>query len=101
MAYWHLAGPISCVSLSSLGLQLSRVDGVTIYGPDPRRGRAALCSFNVEGVHPNDLSMIMDQEGALQKYFWTRIYDSGQASYQGRLWLQLGQADTGWLARAS
>ena len=44
-------------------LQLSRVNGVTIYGPEPRRGRAALCAFNVAGVHPNDLSMIMDQEG--------------------------------------
>ena len=46
-------------------MQLSRVEGVTIYGPEPRRGRAALCAFNVEGVHPNDLSTIMDQEGAL------------------------------------
>ena len=45
-------------------LQLSGVGGVTIYGPEPGRGRAALCAFNVEGVHPNDLSMIMDQEGA-------------------------------------
>jgi cysteine desulfurase/selenocysteine lyase len=44
-------------------LQLEAVDGVTIYGPRPERGRAALCSFNVKGVHPTDISTILDMNG--------------------------------------
>lgn len=38
--------------------------GVRIYGPPPseERERAALCSFNVKGVHPTDLSAFLDQQ---------------------------------------
>ncbi|KAL3146011.1 hypothetical protein ABBQ38_015368 [Trebouxia sp. C0009 RCD-2024] len=43
--------------------QLSTVTNVTIYGPNPCRGRAALCSFNVEGLHATDISTLLDQEG--------------------------------------
>lgn len=43
--------------------QLSQVDGVTIYGPPPSRGRAALCSFNVEGLHATDVSQLLDTAG--------------------------------------
>ena len=80
---------------------------MTIYGPGPRRGRAALCSFNVEGVHPNDLSMIMDQEGAYLKDFWVMrvsCHASRQAfTAQCRRWLQREQAQagrSGWLLAA-
>lgn len=44
-------------------LQLSTVTNLTIYGPNPCRGRAALCSFNVEGLHATDISTLLDQEG--------------------------------------
>lgn len=43
--------------------QLSQVDGVTIYGPKPSQGRAALCSFNVQGLHANDISTLLDSAG--------------------------------------
>lgn len=45
--------------------RLQKVPKVTIYGPPPSvpGGRAALCSFNVAGVHPTDLSTIMDMSG--------------------------------------
>ena len=44
--------------------QLSAVDGVDIYGPSPSVGRAALCSFNVKGLHASDVSTVLDQAGA-------------------------------------
>ncbi|KAK9794013.1 hypothetical protein WJX73_000408 [Symbiochloris irregularis] len=43
--------------------QLRGVNGVTIYGPPPENGRAALCSFNVEGLHASDVSTLLDHEG--------------------------------------
>ncbi|KAL0037076.1 hypothetical protein WJX77_011603 [Trebouxia sp. C0004] len=43
--------------------QLSSLNKLTIYGPRPNRGRAALCSFNVEGLHATDISTLLDQEG--------------------------------------
>jgi cysteine desulfurase/selenocysteine lyase len=43
--------------------QLSAVPGVTIYGPPPSRGRAALASFNVEGLHATDVSTLLDTSG--------------------------------------
>ena len=44
---------------------LAAVDGVRIYGPAPAAGapRAALCAFNVDGIHPSDLATFLDQEG--------------------------------------
>lgn len=48
--------------------RLSGLNGVRIYGPPPPtekggHGRgAALCAFNVEGLHPTDLSTFLDQE---------------------------------------
>eukprot|EP00741_Cyanophora_paradoxa_P025565 tig00000383_g24670.t1 len=40
---------------------------VELYGPHPDaagpEGRAALCAFNVKGVHSNDLCTILDQDG--------------------------------------
>lgn len=38
---------------------------MTIYGPPPTAplGRAALATFNVQGIHPTDISTILDQSG--------------------------------------
>jgi cysteine desulfurase/selenocysteine lyase len=48
--------------------RLAAVEGVTIYGPKPRsaaspRGRAALASFNVAGLHATDVSTLLDAAG--------------------------------------
>lgn len=44
---------------------LSKIPGVTIYGPaDPSR-RAGVVSFNVEGIHPHDLATIVDRESGV------------------------------------
>lgn len=45
--------------------RLRSVAGVRIYGPPPGgpSGRAALATFNVEGVHPTDISVLLDQSG--------------------------------------
>ena len=51
------------VNLPVCVLQLSTVTNLTIYGPNPCRGRAALCSFNVDGLHATDISTLLDQEG--------------------------------------
>ncbi|MCI1882661.1 MAG: cysteine desulfurase [Sporolactobacillus sp.] len=39
---------------------LSDIDGVTVYGP---KSRAGLVSFNIDGVHPHDVSTALDAEG--------------------------------------
>ncbi|CAH1440352.1 unnamed protein product [Lactuca virosa] len=43
---------------------LHTVPGVRIYGPAPSQtvDRAALCSFNVEGLHPTDIATFLDQQ---------------------------------------
>ena len=46
-------------------LQLSSVEGITIYGPKPERRGSPLCAFNVDGIHPTDLSTFLDFEGML------------------------------------
>lgn len=43
--------------------RLSALDGVTVYGPPAGEQRAALAAFNVAGVHANDLSTFIDQDG--------------------------------------
>nr|GEV42892.1 cysteine desulfurase 1, chloroplastic-like [Tanacetum cinerariifolium] len=44
--------------------KLHTIPGVRIYGPAPSQTvyRAALCSFNVEGLHPTDLATFLDQQ---------------------------------------
>ncbi|MDE7344823.1 MAG: aminotransferase class V-fold PLP-dependent enzyme, partial [Alistipes sp.] len=42
-------------------VRLREVDGLRIYGSVP--GKCALLSFNVEGVHPYDMGMILDKLG--------------------------------------
>ncbi|MBD2344710.1 cysteine desulfurase [Anabaena subtropica] len=46
--------------------QLEQIPQITLYGPKPNadgEGRAALATFTTEGVHANDLSTLLDQEG--------------------------------------
>jgi len=43
--------------------RLSEVPGVTVLGPSDTQGRAALCTFVCEGIHPSDLSTFLDMEG--------------------------------------
>ncbi|MFX3616890.1 MAG: aminotransferase class V-fold PLP-dependent enzyme [Sporolactobacillus sp.] len=47
--------------LSKAAYQLiSQIDGVTVYGPSERAG---LVSFNIDGIHPHDVSTALDMEG--------------------------------------
>mmetsp|Transcript_20694 Transcript_20694/g.30477 ORF Transcript_20694/g.30477 Transcript_20694/m.30477 type:complete len:496 (-) Transcript_20694:313-1800(-) len=43
--------------------RLSELEGVRILGPADGKGRAAVCAFVAEGVHPSDLSTFLDMEG--------------------------------------
>ncbi len=46
--------------------KLRQIPEVTIYGPQPNihgEGRAALASFTVKNLHPNDLSTMLDEAG--------------------------------------
>ncbi len=42
--------------------RLGEIPGVTLYGPPPDR-RAGIVSFNVDGIHPHDVSQVLDWEG--------------------------------------
>jgi cysteine desulfurase/selenocysteine lyase len=41
--------------------RLGEIDGVSVYGPPPAR-RAGIVSFNLENVHPHDVSQVLDWE---------------------------------------
>ena len=43
--------------------KLSAVPGVTTYGPRDLAQRSGVVSFTVEGIHPHDLSTVLDQDG--------------------------------------
>ena len=43
--------------------KLSKIEGVTIYGPTDLTQRSGVVSFTVEGIHPHDLSTVLDQGG--------------------------------------
>ncbi|WP_257181780.1 cysteine desulfurase [Corynebacterium cystitidis] len=43
--------------------QLQSIDGLTLYGPSTADHRGGAISFGVEGVHPHDLSQVLDSEG--------------------------------------
>jgi cysteine desulfurase/selenocysteine lyase len=49
---------LAAVALERLG----DVPGVLLYGP-PADRRAGIVSFNVEGIHPHDVSQVLDSEG--------------------------------------
>ena len=38
-------------------------DGITIYGPDDMAVRGGVISFSYKGIHPHDLSQVLDQRG--------------------------------------
>jgi len=42
--------------------RLSTIPHITLYGPPPDKGRAALLCFNIEGCHPNDIATLVDQD---------------------------------------
>ena len=50
-------------SSPTISTPASALDGVTVYGPPAGTARAALAAFNVAGVHANDLSAFVDQDG--------------------------------------
>lgn len=41
--------------------ELKKINGIQIYGPLPDRG--GLVAFNILGVHPHDVSTILDEQG--------------------------------------
>ncbi len=43
--------------------QLAQVEGVTLYGPRDPRQRGAAIAFNLEGLHPHDVSQVLDAGG--------------------------------------
>jgi cysteine desulfurase/selenocysteine lyase len=43
--------------------ELSKLEGVRLYGPDDVRIRGGAISFTLEGVHPHDLAAVLDGEG--------------------------------------
>ncbi|TMF84673.1 MAG: cysteine desulfurase [Chloroflexi bacterium] len=42
---------------------LSELDGVRIFGPPPGPDKAGVLSFDVAGIHPHDVSTILDRTG--------------------------------------
>ena len=40
--------------------QLDKPEGIRIYGP--RDGRSAVVSFSIEGIHPHDISTMLDED---------------------------------------
>lgn len=47
----------------TLRSQVSQIDGVVVYGPEPSDTAGGIVSFTVDGVHPNDLGTLLDQQG--------------------------------------
>lgn len=43
--------------------RLTAFEEVRVYGPGKGKERAALCAFNVDGVHSSDLATMLDLEG--------------------------------------
>jgi cysteine desulfurase/selenocysteine lyase len=42
---------------------LSKIDGITLYGPSHSKERLPLLSFNCRGIHPHDLAAALDDDG--------------------------------------
>jgi cysteine desulfurase / selenocysteine lyase len=42
--------------------RLGEIPGITLYGP-PAERRAGIVSFNVDSIHPHDVSQVLDWEG--------------------------------------
>lgn len=43
--------------------KLSRIEGMTIYGPKDPGLRAGVVTFNIDEVHPHDVATVLDAEG--------------------------------------
>ncbi|MBC1743255.1 cysteine desulfurase [Listeria welshimeri] len=43
--------------------EMSKIDGITIYGPKAASKRCGLVTFNLEGAHPHDIATILDEDG--------------------------------------
>jgi len=44
--------------------RLSRLEGLRLYGPAPDEAeRLGIITFNLEGIHPHDVALLLDQEG--------------------------------------
>ncbi|EMX5394259.1 cysteine desulfurase [Listeria innocua] len=43
--------------------EMSKIEGITIYGPKDASKRCGLVTFNLEGVHPHDIATILDEDG--------------------------------------
>ncbi len=43
--------------------RLSKVEGIEIYGPTNVNIKGGVISFNIKGIHPHDVSEILDSEG--------------------------------------
>lgn len=41
--------------------EMAKIEGITIYGTTPDKD--CIVSFNIEGIHPYDLGMILDKQG--------------------------------------
>ncbi|EDN9144668.1 cysteine desulfurase [Listeria monocytogenes] len=43
--------------------EMSKIEGITIYGPKDASKRCGLVTFNLEGTHPHDIATILDEDG--------------------------------------
>ncbi|MCQ57107.1 cysteine desulfurase [Listeria monocytogenes] len=51
-------------ALSSYAIEeMSKIEGITIYGPKDASKRCGLVTFNLEGAHPHDIATILDEDG--------------------------------------
>jgi len=47
--------------------RLAEIPGLRIFGPEPAH-KGSIVSFSVEGVHPQDLSLMVDRKGVAVRY---------------------------------
>ncbi|WP_067619444.1 cysteine desulfurase [Alicyclobacillus acidiphilus] len=43
--------------------RLSKMDGISVYGPAAGQPRSGLVTFNLDGVHPHDVATVLDSVG--------------------------------------
>ncbi|WP_062109361.1 cysteine desulfurase [Bacillus niameyensis] len=43
--------------------KMSKIEGLTIYGPEEAEKRAGVITFNLDDVHPHDVATVLDAEG--------------------------------------
>ncbi|HDM9049298.1 TPA: cysteine desulfurase [Listeria monocytogenes] len=43
--------------------EMSKIEGITIYGPKDASKRCGLVTFNLEGAHPHDIATVLDEDG--------------------------------------